>query len=212
MTFPIADDYPMTYRFSNQPYQDHLICLPSLLDGLRRYTDASITPDSISDMPRNAGLGLFIFNAQVQPPLYIKARMTGAASVLMAEAAALALATIVTHCLNLQPVNFLSDNQQMVSFLNSPDQENPPDWRIKYFTQLIANYTDRRNARFYRIQRAQNQTTDVLARQAFLHTQPTSSELDTSCSCVAHATHCPFQQPLLSVALNSVILLTADCC
>ena len=63
--------------------------------------------------------------------------MTGATSVLMAEAAAIALAAIVTDRLNLQQIHFLSDNQQLVQFLNDVDQGNPPDWRIKHFTQVF---------------------------------------------------------------------------
>jgi putative N-acetylmannosamine-6-phosphate epimerase len=48
-------------------------------------------------IPRNAGIGVFIINTQVQPPqqVYIKATMKDFTSVLMAEAAALALATTV---------------------------------------------------------------------------------------------------------------------
>jgi len=38
----------------------------------------------------------------------------------MAEAAAVALATTITNCLGLQQVFFLSDNQQLVHFLNGP--------------------------------------------------------------------------------------------
>jgi len=63
--------------------------------------------------------------------------MTGATSVLMAEAVAIALATIVTDRLNLQQIHFLSDNQQPVQFLNAVDQENPPDWRIKHFYSSV---------------------------------------------------------------------------
>ena len=50
----------------------------------------------------------------------------------MAEAVALALAASVTEAMNLSNVNFLSDCQQLVHFLNAADQNNPLDWRIKY--------------------------------------------------------------------------------
>ena len=58
-------------------------------------------------------LDVFIINTQVHPAqtIYIKAKMSGATSVLMAEAAAIALAAIVADHLNLQHINFLSDNQ-----------------------------------------------------------------------------------------------------
>jgi hypothetical protein len=65
--------------------------------------------------------------------------MKGTSSVLMAEAAALALAATVTTLLDLQQVPFLSDNQQLVHFLNAPNQANLLDWRIKYYTQTFIN-------------------------------------------------------------------------
>jgi hypothetical protein len=67
----------------------------------------------------------------------------------MAEAAALALAAIITEKIALQRVNFLSDNQQLVNFLNAQDQTNPPEWRIKYYTQIFYNSTAPRNTRLY---------------------------------------------------------------
>jgi hydrogenase maturation factor HypF (carbamoyltransferase family) len=77
----------------------------------------------------------------------------------------MALAAIITHRLNMQQIIFLSDNQQLVHFLNALDQANPPEWRIKHFTQMVTNFTRQRNARILRIQRTQNKTADV--RQAF---------------------------------------------
>jgi hypothetical protein len=48
-------------------------------------------------------------------------------------------------------------------FLNGQDQTNPPEWRIKYYTQIFFNFTGQRNTRIRRIQRTQNQTVDALA-------------------------------------------------
>lgn len=107
---------------------------------------------------------------QVQT-IYVKATMSAASSVLMAEAAALALAAIITEKIGLQRVNFLSDNQQLVNFLNAQDQTNPPEWRIKYYTQIFYNSTAPRNTRLYMIQTTQNQTTYTLARRAINHVQ-----------------------------------------
>jgi hypothetical protein len=53
----------------------------------------------------------------------------------MAEAAALALASTINDRLNFNNTSFLSDCQQLVQFLNAIDQTNPPDWKIKFFTQ-----------------------------------------------------------------------------
>lgn len=94
-----------------------------LLSGVTCYADASIssTPPSLS--PRQAGLGVFLINSQVQTQqiIYIKALLTGTDSVLMAEAAAMALAANLAACLNYDQVTFLSDSQQLVDFLNSSD-------------------------------------------------------------------------------------------
>jgi hypothetical protein len=59
--------------------------------------------------------------------IYIKALMKGTSSVLLAKAATLALAATATNLLDLQQVSFLSDNQQLVHFLNAPNQADPPD-------------------------------------------------------------------------------------
>ena len=123
------------------PSEDrYLVRLPALLQGVRCYTDASTSPDLPSLTPRNAGIGLFIINTQIHPAqtIYIKAIMTATTSVLMAEAAAMALAAIVTICLGLQQAIFLSDNQQLVHFLNGLDQASPPEWRIKYLPSPIS--------------------------------------------------------------------------
>jgi hypothetical protein len=67
--------------------------------------------------------------------------MTGVPSVLTAEAAALALAALISERLGFQQVNFLSDNQQLINFLHDSDNANPPDWTMKYYTQMFYNST-----------------------------------------------------------------------
>lgn len=192
----------------------HLVTHPSLLEGVQCYTDASISPDSLSTNLRNAGLGVFIVNAHLQPvqTIHVKATLNAATLVLMAEAAALALAAIVTHKLGLHRVTFLSDNQQLVHFLNDQDQSNPPEWRIKYYTQFFGNFSSQRNTRICRIRRGQNQTADTLARQALIDSQ-LSDSLDFICTCTSAAhDQCSLQETLHSVNLNSVRLLAASCC
>jgi hypothetical protein len=76
--------------------------------------------------------------------IYIKARLHNCSSVIMAEAAALALGSAICFFLNLTGVNFLSDSQQLVHFFNNSDLANPPDWRNKYFTQSFVNFTSGR--------------------------------------------------------------------
>jgi ribonuclease HI len=192
----------------------HLLTFPTLLEGVRCYTDASIPPDNLSTNLRNAGLGVFIINTNLDPVqmIYIKATLSDAASVLLAEAAALALAAIITNKLDFQQVTFLSDSQQLVQFLNAQDRTNPPEWRIKYYTQLFSNFTGQRNTRVCRIRRTQNQTADTLAKQALIHSQnPDLSGLLCTCISAAHI-QCTLHEALQSVTLNSVRLLTASCC
>lgn len=125
-------------RMQSQPLNDeqaphhedlHLIAYPTLTREVTCYTDASLTPNNLSPNSRNAGLGVFITNTQTHPMqmICIKAMMESAVSVLMAEAAALALSALVTDALGFQLVTFLCDNQQLVCFLNAQDQTNPPD-------------------------------------------------------------------------------------
>ena len=132
---------------------------------------------------------------QVQPPqhIYIKATMLDSTSVLMAEAATSALAATVTERLHLQQTNFLTDNQELVLFLNASDHSNPPDWRIKHFTQLFVNYTKQRTTEIFKISRNLNQTADTLARQAVLDSGVHHSELISylfqQCSCISMSTN-----------------------
>lgn len=123
------------------------IQVPALLPGVRCFADASLLPDNPSRPSRTAGLGILFVNTQVHPAqtiyIYIKAFMTGAHSVIKAEAATLALAAIVSDKLNFGNTTFLSDCQQLVDFLNITDQSHPPDWRITYYTQIFANYSAR---------------------------------------------------------------------
>ena len=142
--------------------------------------------------------------------IYIKAAMKGTSSVLMAEAVALVLAATVTKHLDLHQASFLSDNQQLVNFFNDLNRDDPPDWRIKYYTQTFINLSNVATHRIHRIKRDQNCTADSLDRQSF--TQLHSSTVFTcACSYAAHV-QCSLREALLSVTLHSVTLLTTSCC
>jgi predicted membrane protein len=66
------------------------------------------------------GLDVFILNFHVQPTqaIYIKAQLNNCHSVLMGEAAALALGATIIKALQLHSCNFLSDSQQLVHFFH----------------------------------------------------------------------------------------------
>jgi hypothetical protein len=92
----------------------------------------------------------------------------------MAEAAAIALAAIVTDRLHLQHINFLSDNQHLVHFFNAEDQANLQTGGSNTFTQVFANHTRQGDRRVLKIQRSQNHTADNLSRQALSQSQSAS--------------------------------------
>jgi ribonuclease HI len=130
----------------------------------------------------------------------------------MAEAAALALAVTVVQELHLQHINFLSDNQPLVHFLNGSDHSNPPDWRIKPFTQIISSTMTGRRVSIRKIRRTQNQTADLLARQALSDLHSNQHSFSCVCSYSAHDQECPLHMALQNVTINSVMVLTARCC
>lgn len=187
---------------------------PQLLQGIICYVDASTTPDHPTAQPRNAGICITFFNPQVQPALnvHIKAQMTESTSVLMAEAAALALAASISQALHFQDITFLSDCELLVKFLNSSDLSNPPDWRSKIYTQQFINFKCQSQARIFNINRDINRVADSLAKQAFSAHVNLSSEFHFECLHACHASQCPVKEALLSVTLNSVRLLAAQCC
>jgi hypothetical protein len=59
--------------------------------------------------------------------IHIKATLQNCTSVLMAEAASLALASSIIKALNIANCRYFSDCQQLVQFLNMQDLSNPPD-------------------------------------------------------------------------------------
>jgi hypothetical protein len=195
----------------SQQMDRYTIELPALLTGVRCYVDASTAPDLPTQPPRIAGLGILFVNTQVQPvqTIYIKAQVTGIHSVLMAEAAALALAARVNDSLNFDNTTFLSDCQQLVHFLNQQDQTHPPEWRMKPFTQSFTNLSTHRHGKILKINRSLNTTADGLARLALL---ATSNTYERTCSYLNHSHHCPLEDAMESVNLQHVILLSASCC
>jgi hypothetical protein len=81
----------------------YLFTIPSLIQGVRCYIDAFTTPDQHPQTMKSAGLGVFIVNTEAQPTqtVYIKATLQECSSVLMAEAAGLALAVQITQLMEL---------------------------------------------------------------------------------------------------------------
>lgn len=195
------------------------IQVPALLPGIRCFVDASTTPDTSSQSPRKVGIGILFVNTQVQlvQTIYIKAIIQGACSVVMAEAAALAMAAMTANLLYFSNVCFLSDSSQFVQFINSEfinseDHNHPPDWCMKPYTQAFDNCASTRRAKVYKISRTLNTTADALARQAFSVPDTSSQSCETACSYSSHSSQCPLLQALQSITLHSVKLLAASRC
>lgn len=190
------------------------IHMPALLPGIRCFVDASTTHDHSSPSARNASIGILFVNTQVQPlqTIYIKAALSQTHSVIMAEAAALALAAMLADRLEFTDIFFLSDCSQLVHFFNAEDHNHPPDWRMKPFTQIFHNFTTRRRAKLYRISRNLNTTADALARQAFSVPATLTQSPVTACSYTSHGSLCPLLHGLNSVNLHCVTIIAASCC
>jgi len=158
----------------------HFCPYPASLQGSRCYFDAAVTPDNQNTNTNSAGRGIFILNFQVQPlqTIYVKAQLHNCHSLLMGEAAALALGATIVKALQIQSYNFLSDSQQLVHFLHQEQQQNPPQWRIKPFTQVFSNIAASLQTQLFKINRSQNTTADTLAKQAHNSTLTTQN-----CSC-----------------------------
>lgn len=172
------------------------------------------TPDQPNLHPRKAGLGVFILNLQEQHPqaLYITATLHACTSVIMVEAAGLALASVITTNLNLAGVNFLSDSEQLVSFLNQQEHSNPPDWQIKPLMQIFINNATARASKIYKIHRTLNNTADSLAWQALQAATQANHMIQFSWSDENHVPQCHWLQALQHVGLTDVTISAARCC
>jgi hypothetical protein len=161
-----------------------------------------------------AGVGIVFANLQDSPgnKLYIKAIINNASSVIMAEAGALALAARVAVNMGYTNVSFFSDCRQLVQFLSSQDHSNPPEWRMKNFTQEYDTSSVTIHSKLYKINRAQNLEADSLARLAVSLASTVHQPSSLDCSYGAHETRCPMFQALTSVTMHSVWLLAASCC
>jgi ribonuclease HI len=136
------------------------------MEGFNCYTDASTTPDLMPNGIRPAGLGIFITNTQTQPPVTItlKAVIRDSPSVFVAEAAALAFATSLLHFMQLDHVNFSTDNQLLSHYLNNTGHFDIPDWRAAAYTQIITSSLTGAS-KVFNISRIHNDMADSLAKE-----------------------------------------------
>lgn len=157
---------------------------------------------------------MFILNTHVHPPqiILLQAKMSNTTSVLMAEAAAMTLAAKVVSLLQLQGINFLTDNQHLVTFFDSANHSTPPDWTIKWLTQQFINYTSQSSCHVYKISRDSNISAHMLARHASSDNTSSSQHAVVSCSRLEAVTMCPLRVALSSIQWEYFSLLAAQCC
>jgi hypothetical protein len=183
------------------------------MEGFKCYTDASTTPDLMSNGIRPAGIDIFITNTQMQPPVTItlKAVINDSPSVFVAEAAALAFATSLLHFMQLDHVNFLTDNQLLSHYLNSTGHLDIPDWRAAAYTQIITSSLTGA-LKVFNISRIHNHMADSLAKEGLHLVHSNSLQSNYSCTNPSHIHGCQFLGALQFVTINSVMVLTAACC
>jgi ribonuclease HI len=163
------------------------------MHGLKCYTDASTTPDLLSNGIRPAGIGIFVTNTQIQSPLIISLKdvMNDTPSVFVAEAAALAFATSLLHIMQLNPVNFLTDNQLLSHYINSTCQFDIPDWRAVAYTHIITSSLTGAS-KVFNISRNHNHMADSLAKEGLELLHSNSLQSNYTCTNPSHAQGCPF--------------------
>jgi hypothetical protein len=212
---PVVNQGPSSDPHHHPNVEDpYMSQFPSELQGFRCYTDASISPDHPMVGARRAGLGIFIVNTDLSPPIsvFIKASMQKVSSVLMVESAGLALASSIISRMHIGETHLLVDNRLLVNYINGLDHSNPPDWTVIPFTQTVNNLLPGTTMTVHKIRREHNQMADSLARQSISSLQ--DNQLDFSGSCVnpSHANGCPFLEALQLVTINDVMILTTSCC
>lgn len=195
---------------------DYKITIPALLPGPRCFTYASIATDQTTTSPHGAaaGLGVLIINPQTNRTqvITIQGSIDNVSSVIMAEAAAMALAARTARALALQQANYLTESQLLVNFFNSNSLSTPPDQRIKPLTQDFIHSLEGNQIKVYKVERETNITAHSLATQAHrLLSQPPSSQPVFSCSNVAHVYQCPVKNALASVNMSPFRLHTVRC-
>jgi len=145
--------------------------------------------------------------------VFIKTTMQESYSVIMAESAAMALVSDILNQLQCRNTTILSDNQQLVYFLNGVNLSNPPDWRIKPFTQFTANLLSGTSSQVHRIKRNQNQMADSLAKQTLQALTTNQPAYTGTCTNSSHGNNdCPVLRAINDVTINSVMVLSASCC
>jgi hypothetical protein len=131
--------------------------------------------------------------------------------VFKAEAAALAFASSLLHFMQMDQVNYFTDNQLLAHYLNNVDCFDIPDWRAAAYTQII-NSSLTGASKVFHISRTHNGVADSLAKEGLLLLNSNSLFPNFCCTNPSHVLGCPFLGALQHVTINSVMVITAACC
>jgi hypothetical protein len=197
---------------ASQPTQDHChhaprlrIDMPAMLEGLKVYTDASITPDQNVIANRNAGLEIFLIISNPHQNIngYIKVSLVSVSSMFTAEATTLAFAGLIVNKLGIPASTFLTDNQQLATYVNNTCNTQIPCWDAKFYTHTFCNAGFGKNFTVNKISRNINITTHVLASQARSQCNAPSG-VSISRKNSSHVSSCPIRDAIDLVLWESI--------
>lgn len=136
--------------------------------------------------------------------MLLKAALQDSSSILMAEAATLALVTTLLNHMDIHSAHLVSDNQLLVNYINGPYSPNPPDWRIKPYAEIVSS-TLPSSCRIYQIRRMQNHMADSLARQSLHLISSNQQPFSGLCTNTSHVHGYPLLSALQFVTINSIM-------
>ena len=137
--------------------------------------------------------GLLCFQTKAHT-IYISARVrTSSVLVSLRQKLKPSLAAKLAHTLQLSEINFLSDNQTMVSLLNQRQNWTVPHWRLFPSIGEFKHHTSETTCKVFKVHRSQNSSAHILVHQA---RNTWHSSTIFSCINSLHITGCPVQQAL----------------
>lgn len=194
-----------------QPHPPHRSPM-QLLPGPRCYMDAATPAPGTTRTPKPAGLGLFMHNTAslITSVLFVQERMAQTRDPLHAEEQALLLSSTITAELNLDQVNYISDNQILVTTLNKRDYTNEPDdWRLRPLLYQFQDNTVNRTYQVTKINRKHNKTAHNQAIRVLA--SPQAAPTTYNCNHVGHHSQCSVITAMQNINWGAITLVSATC-
>ena len=112
----------------------------------------------------------------------------------------------MVQAMQISSCTFLSDSQQLVQFLHPDNQDHPPHWRMKPYSQTYANIAGSMEATLFKINRTFNSMADTLAKQAQASTVTELAHACTRSAC-GSSSGCTIGRPIQCSHPCSFLLL-----